>query len=87
MIVDDGLVLVFDSVLTDELLLEGDVRDLVRAIQDARKQADYDIADRISLSLSGSQDYIDKLTEQFGEYLQHETLSVLVEDIYDTDIQ
>jgi isoleucyl-tRNA synthetase len=43
--------LVVDTVITDELRLEGDVRDLVRAIQDARKEAGYNVADRITLSL------------------------------------
>lgn len=38
--------------ITPELELEGYARDLVRFIQDGRKEADYDLADRISLSIT-----------------------------------
>jgi isoleucyl-tRNA synthetase len=47
----EGVVVVLDTTLTDELRADGDVRDLVRAIQDLRKQADLALDDRIELWL------------------------------------
>ena len=46
---DDGLVVVIDTELTDELRAEGDARELQRAIQDLRRDAGLELDDRISL--------------------------------------
>jgi isoleucyl-tRNA synthetase len=40
-----------ETTLTDELIDEGFVREFVRRVQEARKQADFDIADRIKLDI------------------------------------
>ena len=42
-----------DSVVTPELRLEGIARDLIRMIQDMRKEAGYEVTDRIQVSLQG----------------------------------
>ena len=46
---DDGLVVVIDTELTDELRAEGDARELQRAIQDLRRDAGLELDDRIDL--------------------------------------
>ncbi len=48
---DDGLVLVLDTELTPELRAEGDARELVRAIQDLRRDAGLELDDRIAVWL------------------------------------
>ena len=48
-----GGFVVLDTAVTPELQREGLARDLVRAIQDARKAAGLDVADRISLRIGG----------------------------------
>ena len=49
---DDGIVVVIDTTLTPELLAEGEARELTRAIQDLRKQAELALDARIRLVIA-----------------------------------
>jgi isoleucyl-tRNA synthetase len=49
-----GGFVVLDTTITPELAAEGLARDLVRAVQQARREADLEVSDRISLSIAGS---------------------------------
>ncbi len=60
-----------DTTITPELELEGYARDLVRIIQDMRKEANYDVADRISIVLTGN---VSDIQELYSEYILGETL-------------
>ncbi len=66
-----GIVVALDTKITPELKLEGRARDLVRAIQDLRKQAGYDVSDRIELGVAGA----DEVLKKWAEYIQAETLA------------
>ena len=50
---DDGLVAIIDTTLTPELRAEGDARELQRAVQDLRKEAELALDDRITLWIDG----------------------------------
>src|SRR5690606_29123850 len=50
-IVPTGGFVLLDTTMTPELEAEGLVRDVIRAVQDTRKQADFDVSDRIRLQL------------------------------------
>jgi isoleucyl-tRNA synthetase len=54
-----GGFVVLDTVLTPELEAEGAARDLVRTVQQARKDAGLDVSDRIALTVSGPADVLD----------------------------
>ncbi|MCT6900132.1 MAG: DUF5915 domain-containing protein, partial [Bifidobacterium sp.] len=57
-----------------DLLAEGYARDLIRQVQDARKTAGLDIADRIRLTLTLPREDAPK-AQQFSDLIAHETLA------------
>ena len=52
-ILPGGGFVILNRVVTPELAAEGLARDVIRAIQQARKDADFDVSDRIKTTLSG----------------------------------
>ncbi|WP_417220985.1 isoleucine--tRNA ligase [Arthrobacter sp.] len=70
-----GGFVVLDTEVTAELEAEGTARDLVRAIQQARKDAELHVSDRILTTISAPQDVIDALHAN-AELVRRETLSV-----------
>lgn len=63
-----------DSKITDELKKEGYVRDLVRGIQNLRKESGFEVTDRINLSVSGD-DELKAAYEMFRDFVVSETLA------------
>ena len=63
-----------DIALTDELIDEGVAREIVRSVQDARKQAGLDVSDRIVLGISGS-NAVERALETHRDYVMSETLA------------
>ncbi len=68
-------VVVLDCELTAELVAEGTARDLVRLVQQARRDAGLEVSDRIELSVWTSQRIIEAL-EPHVAFMCAETLSV-----------
>ncbi len=71
---EGSLTIGLDSQITEELLQEGTVRDIVRSIQNLRKERNFDVTDRISLKLSGSE-WLKNAVNSFREHLLTETLA------------
>lgn len=69
-----GYLVALDTVLSPELLQEGLAREIVRTIQDARKQADLQIADRIELRISGSV-AVTAAVEAYRDFIGNEVLA------------
>jgi len=65
---------VLDTTVTPELAAEGLARDVIRAVQQARRDAGLDISDRISLTVSGDDD-VWAATVAHQELIMLETLS------------
>jgi isoleucyl-tRNA synthetase len=72
------LTVALDTEITGELSREGDVRDLVRGVQNARKEMGLAVTDRIRLYLFGSE-RLKEAWEAFADYAAAETLAVSVE--------
>jgi isoleucyl-tRNA synthetase len=60
--------------LADDLKLEGLAREVVHAIQNARKEAGFNVEDRISLTLAGAPELLDAVRIH-EEYVTGETLA------------
>ncbi len=65
---------VLDTNITPELRLEGEAREIIRAIQEGRKKAGFNVEDRIALGYSGKE----KVFELFGDMIAHEVLATEV---------
>ena len=63
-----------DSKITDELKKEGYIRDLVRGIQNLRKESGLNVTDRIKLTVSGDSELKDAF-ELFKDFVSSETLA------------
>ena len=70
-----------DTTITEELLLEGVARELTRGVQVARKEANFDLTDRIILDFTGSDEKILMLVESVKDKLMGETLAVKIEHV------
>lgn len=81
-----GGFVILDTQLSDELLAEGYARDLIRIVQEARKAADLDIADRIQLTLTLPEDEASK-AERFEELIAAETLATQVVIVPSASVQ
>ncbi|MEV4283037.1 isoleucine--tRNA ligase [Actinoplanes xinjiangensis] len=73
-----GGVVVLDTVVTDELATEGLARDVIRVVQQARRDADLDVSDRITLVLSASP-AVRAAVETFRDFIAGETLTTALE--------
>jgi isoleucyl-tRNA synthetase len=77
-------VVTLDTELTPQLLAEGLARDVVRVVQQARREADLNISDRIALSVSASEQVTEAVREHQA-FVAAETLadSVTFEQVVD----
>lgn len=74
-VINEGQLTVgFDTEITRELLLEGVARDIVRAVQNLRKEQGFDVSDRIALSVYGDA-LVQDAFHAFTSYIAKETLA------------
>jgi isoleucyl-tRNA synthetase len=72
---DRGLVVAVDVTISPELAREGLARDLVRRIQTLRKEAGFDLDDRITTYYDTTEEVAEVVVE-WADYVRAETLSV-----------
>jgi len=68
------LTVALNTEITAELSKEGDVRDLVRGVQNLRKESGLEVTDRIKLTLTGS-GRLKSAWEAFSDYVSSEILA------------
>jgi isoleucyl-tRNA synthetase len=66
-----------DTTLDDALIIEGVARDFIRAIQSARKDAGFEVSDKIAILLvePGDDSRLPGVLEHWGDFIQSETLA------------
>lgn len=69
-----GGFVVLDTDVTPELEMEGTARDLVRAVQQARRDAGLEVSDRISLEVTGAE-FVYRSVLNHRDLLSGETLA------------
>ena len=74
---------VYDLTITPELKREGLIREIVRHVQSARKQAGLQIDDRIVLSISSDDSEISQAVDAFADVIKSETLAVKLNSAVD----
>ena len=79
-----GGFVVLDTDVTLELELEGVARDLIRAVQGARRDAGLDVSDRIALIVTGG-DFVNRAMEEHRDLIKGETLTSILEMSGDLD--
>ncbi len=75
---EGGYLAAVDTRLTEELVMEGLAREVVRRVQTLRKDAEFNIEDNITIKYVAS-DRLGKAITQFADYIQSETLSQSLE--------
>ena len=79
-ILPGGGFLILDGQVTEELATEGLARDVVRAVQQARKDAGLDVSDRIRLTLEATDDVLAAVAAH-SELVKSETLTLELETV------
>lgn len=72
-----GGFVMLDTALSDDLVAEGYARDVIRVVQDARKEHGFDVADRIALKLTVPEGDVAK-AQQFSDLIASETLATSI---------
>jgi len=70
----EGVTVAIDTALDEKLIKEGLAREFVNRVQNMRKDAGFEVTDRIEIKYSGSKDLINAINE-FEKYISNETLA------------
>ena len=73
----NGIVVGVDTNISDKLLKEGIVRDVIRHVQNFRKESDLKVQDRINISIKSDDSVIGAIEENI-EYFKNEILAVSI---------
>lgn len=74
---EEGVTVAIDTELTENLISEGLAREFVNRVQNMRKDAGFEVIDRISISFSGD-DKIVNSVNNFKDYIANEVLADMI---------
>ena len=80
-----GMVITMDDKITEELKQEWFARDIVRHIQEARKECNYNVDDRIFIKIESNE--LVETIANFANYIETETLSKIDNSINSPDLE
>ncbi|MBQ8749208.1 MAG: isoleucine--tRNA ligase [Clostridia bacterium] len=76
-----------DINLTQELIDEGNLREIIRQLQVSRKEANFEISDRIILDLTAEDENIDSLIKRNSETIKIEVLATEITNLSNADYE
>lgn len=71
---ENNVTIVLDTTIDHNLMLEGAYRELVRTAQVLRKEADFNIEDRIEMDIVSTSPFIREVIDNFSDKIQQEAL-------------
>ncbi|MEX1011047.1 MAG: isoleucine--tRNA ligase [Balneolaceae bacterium] len=74
-----GMTVALDTELSSDLIREGLAREFINRIQNMRKEADFDVTDRIEIGYDGGEKITDAVSSM-DKYIRSETLAEKIED-------
>ncbi|MGN1259434.1 MAG: DUF5915 domain-containing protein, partial [Christensenellales bacterium] len=83
---ENGITVVLDTTIDENLMLEGLFREVVRSAQVLRKEANFKIEQRINIFVSSLSEDINKMLSVFKTKLMQEVLAVTFEKVENPDI-
>ena len=72
---DNAITVVLDTNLSEELLEEGFVREIISKVQTMRKEADFEVMDKIKVTYEGSEK-AENIFEKYNSEIGEEVLAV-----------
>ena len=72
---DGGLTVAVETDLSEELIQEGYVRDIIRHVQSMRKEADFNVEDRITV-ICLAKNGVGEAIKKFEDYFRSEVLAI-----------
>ena len=86
---ENGVFIILDTKLTEELLDEGYLREFISKVQQLRKQNDFDVLDKIKIYVDADGD-LKAIFDKFKDFIIKETVADSIEykelDVDDTDL-
>jgi isoleucyl-tRNA synthetase len=76
---EDGMSVALDTDLSTELVQEGLAREFINRIQNMRKEADFEVTDRIAIGVATS-DKLYEAIQAMNDYIKRETLAEKITD-------
>lgn len=77
--IDGRYLIILDTNVTDELKNEGIARDFIRAVQNARKEADLELTDHIAIDIFSRSSEINQALEANMDYIKSQVLGKEIE--------
>ncbi len=72
---ENGITIVLDTTLDNALMLEGAYRELVRSAQVLRKEAEFNISDRVEMDIVSPSPFISLVIKTYGDKIAQEVLA------------